>query len=433
MEDLTGKYEQEYATHFVTALGSLEESLRDCEDSQTIINGFLSSSANFYDADRAYIIEADWTENIGINTHEWCREGVEYQHDQLQYLEISNFSRWLTALKKNTPIIFQDIHELKGVSPYEVQFFSHFGVSSLIAVPFSKRLNQGFIGVDNPKRYGTDPSFLFLMAYTVVSELNEIKLGKSLTAATQALNIVPSEVVLSCFNGLVVQGYKGTLYEDDFTSDLAYTMLAYLTVVDGHKATDNQLCTVLWPNDSNDQSARSLKNIAYRLLATLKIIGLEDLVIHSNGVYRFNPKYNVVTDTNRFESICLQLKRETDPEKELAHYHAAIDLYTGNLLPRLTDNIYFIPIITYYQGLYLNLVNCYIEKQMESKQYVLAHKAAKMALTFEPHNGNLNMYMTMLIYHQAGASSAKVYYASCKEILSEAQTEHLRQRCPGIF
>ena len=71
----------------------------------------------------------------------------------------------------------------------EYDFFTQYGVRSLIAVPFSKRLNQGYIGVDNPKRYGADPAFLFIIAYAVAQELNEIKLNKSLAAAKQALKL----------------------------------------------------------------------------------------------------------------------------------------------------------------------------------------------------------------------------------------------------
>ena len=106
---------------------------------------------------------------------------------KLQYLEIKNFMRWVATLKRSEPMIFTDIEELRRTVPAEYDFFTQYGVRSLIAVPFSKRLNQGYIGVDNPKRYGADPAFLFIIAYAVAQELNEIKLNKSLAAAKQLM------------------------------------------------------------------------------------------------------------------------------------------------------------------------------------------------------------------------------------------------------
>lgn len=95
------KYQMEYALHFCNALKTLEERLRDTEDSQALINGFLQAATEFFDADRAYIIEADWIENIGISSYEWCKKGVEYKSDTVQYWEIEHFPRWTAAFKKN--------------------------------------------------------------------------------------------------------------------------------------------------------------------------------------------------------------------------------------------------------------------------------------------------------------------------------------------
>ena len=40
-KEVTNKAELDYAVNFVTALRSLEENLRDLENSQVIISGFL--------------------------------------------------------------------------------------------------------------------------------------------------------------------------------------------------------------------------------------------------------------------------------------------------------------------------------------------------------------------------------------------------------
>lgn len=430
---MSENYQMEYAVHFCTALRTLEEKLRDTEDSHTLINRFLQAAAEFYDADRAYIIESDGKENIGVNSYEWCKDGVTYRSNTLQYWEIEHLPFWTTALKKNEPIVIQTIQELQYTMPDAYNFFSRHGVHSLLAVPFSKRLNQGYIGVDNPRRYGDEAAFLFLIAYIVVQELNELKLAKCLTAATQALRLPTNSARISCFGGLTVEGCKGTLTEADFTSTQCYAMLAYLAVAENNSATAAKLALIIWPDESCETPAKSVRNIAYRLCSFLSYAGLEKLVIFSNGIYRLNPEMKVVIDVKLFEDLCNRMEEITDIDNRQKLYEEAVKLYKGNLLPRLADNINFLPHITYYQGLFINLTSWYIEHQIVEKQYIHAHRAAKDALDLDPYNGNMNMYLTILIYIQFGVGSAKTYFASIEDTLSEEQIARIKKSCPKLM
>ena len=89
---------------FREALMLLEQKLRDCEDSASLIDGLLEGTAQFYGADRAYIIEADWDIGIGLNTYEWCQPGVEHQKDMLQFMTMEVFPRWKRFLIENLPV-----------------------------------------------------------------------------------------------------------------------------------------------------------------------------------------------------------------------------------------------------------------------------------------------------------------------------------------
>lgn len=286
---------------------------------------------------------------------------------------------------------------------------------------------------DNPKRYGADPAFLFIIAYAVAQELNEIKLNKSLAAAKQALKLTAGEVRINCFNGLTIHGSKGTLSEKDFISSRCYTLLSYLAVTAGNRATANQLALILWPDESCEIPMKSVRNIAYRLRSLLGYVGLEDLVVYANGIFSFNPEIKVVTDVGLFEELCDSIEMENNPKKRYRLYEAAVGLYSGNLLPRLSDNIYFIPSITYYQGLYFRLAGRYIERQTECGEYVYAHKAAKAALAFDPFNSSLNMHLTILLYQQSGAGTANAFYTGIKRHLTEAHIQRIKQTCPNMI
>lgn len=98
---------------------------------------------------------------------------------------MEKFPRWRKALRANKPVMISDLQRLERVYPDEAAFFREYGVTTLLAAPFSKRINQGFIAVDDPTRYTDDPVFLFIASYAVVLELNEIKQQQSLLAATK--------------------------------------------------------------------------------------------------------------------------------------------------------------------------------------------------------------------------------------------------------
>lgn len=127
------------------------------------------------------------------------------------------------------------------------------------------------------------------------------------------------------------------------------------------------------------------------------------------------------------------IEMENNPKKRYRLYEAAVGLYSGNLLPRLSDNIYFIPSITYYQGLYFRLAGRYIERQTECGEYVYAHKAAKAALAFDPFNSSLNMHLTILLYQQSGAGTANAFYTGIKRHLTEAHIQRIKQTCPNMI
>ena len=207
---------------FHRGMSVLEASLRNTEDSEAIISGLLKGAAEFYGASRASVVEADWDLGIGVITYEWCKDGVSAQRDMLQCLPMEKFPRWRKALRANKPVVISDLQRLEKVYPDEAAFFREYGVTTLLAAPFSKRINQGFIAVDDPTRYTDDPVFLFIASYAVVVELNEIKQQQSLLAATKASKYNPEDIHVNFFGGMEIISSKGTLTGEDIKADQCY-------------------------------------------------------------------------------------------------------------------------------------------------------------------------------------------------------------------
>ena len=314
---------------FHRGMSVLEASLRNTEDSEAIISGLLKGAAEFYGASRASVVEADWDLGIGVITYEWCKDGVSAQRDMLQCLPMEKFPRWRKALRANKPVVISDLQRLEKVYPDEAAFFREYGVTTLLAAPFSKRINQGFIAVDDPTRYTDDPVFLFIASYAVVVELNEIKQQQSLLAATKASKYNPEDIHINFFGGMEIISSKGTLTGEDIKADQCYLLLAYLILNHKKNFTVDTLAEIICPYDELDSPYKVVNNIVYRLRRTLSVIGLDKLVIGKNGTFQINPNFNIHTDFDRFEDACIQLKTEENPDMRHSLYHSAVDMLTN--------------------------------------------------------------------------------------------------------
>ena len=412
---------------FHDGLRMLEENLRNTEDSEAIIDGLLRGAAKFYGAKRASVVEADWELGIGIITYEWCADGVEHQKEMLQNLEMELFPRWKKALDLNTPIVTANMNELGASYPDEAKFFEHFGVRSILAAPFSKRINKGFIVVDEPEHYTDDPSFLFIVSYAVVLELNEIKQQQSLLAATRASKYSDDDIRVNFFGGMEIIGPKGTLTGDDIKTEQGYLLLAYLLL--NHKRTVplDQLTKVIHHFGDTDNPYKFLNNIVYRIRRPLSIIGLEKLIIGKNGTFVVNPELKIHTDFDRFEENCRRLKYESDPDMKLALYRNAMELYKGRLLPRVQE-LWHAQLDSFYQSMYLCATKWYIHLKFSENEYLAVQKVATDALRYDNEDSELNFYAILAMGLQGNMALARKCFGAAKKYLSEEHRIVLSER-----
>jgi len=401
-------------SEFQTALCKLEANLRYCEDSVLLIDGFLQGVADYYGADRAYIIETDWELNVGLNTYEWCQPGVEHQKDMLQFMAMEIFPRWKKYLAENQPVIVPDMEALKADSPDEYYFFKKYQVSSILCAPFSKRINQGFVGVDNPTKHRDDPTFLLVISYVLVLELNEIKMQQTVDAAERrASRYNNNEVYVKTFGGLELSNHKGILLDDDIKSDQCYDLLTFLLLNHRYKFPVERLYEIVRPLDiSMDADPYSIvKNVVYRTKKSLAVIGLEELIISKNGSFVLNPEININTDFDRMDDTCQKLSVATDSDTMQSLYDAIAGLYGGIILPRICAALWMLPKVSYYQSLYMRVVKGYIVRKIHINDPLSAQRAIRDGLTIEPNDYDLNFMMAYYLALHGNIIAAQDYIA----------------------
>ena len=173
---------------------SVEKKLLDCienlvmnDDFTAAVNSGLTTILEYYDADRTYIFEFQWKENLTRNTYEICREGITPQIENLQAVPIEVVARWIDSFEdqeQNTNIFIEDVDALKDDPARRLEYdcLHPQGIKSLIAVPiFINGKLHGFLGIDNPRSHMDALTLLTQFTYIIANELQKRLLTEALT------------------------------------------------------------------------------------------------------------------------------------------------------------------------------------------------------------------------------------------------------------
>ena len=253
---------------YLRILSDLETKLRNNTNPKEKIELALQGALMFYGADRAYVIEVDDELGIGVNTYECCAPGIAPEIDNLQFMPFEMFPRWLCSLKSDTPIIITDLEQIKTEFLEEYRYLEKRSVNSLLAVPFQKRLNAGFLGVDNPKRNVEDPGFLRLVILCIVVELNEILLQEWRERRYASIK-QPTIIQANLFGKLEIISATDVLKDDSFTNESGYVLLTFLLLNRKREHPLRLLTDVIWESTDMENPYNSIKAIPHRKVGAI--------------------------------------------------------------------------------------------------------------------------------------------------------------------
>lgn len=149
------------------------------EDLENTLNTTLGELATFVEADRAYIFEYDWVENVCNNTYEWCKEGTTPEIENLQGVPLEYLPYWVETHVKGETMYIRDVLALP-VDDGVREILEPQGVKSLITIPIMDRdICAGFVGFDSVAEYhiytDKERDLLHLFAQMLVNVQNRKK------------------------------------------------------------------------------------------------------------------------------------------------------------------------------------------------------------------------------------------------------------------
>lgn len=147
-----------------------------------------------------------------------------------------------------------------------------------------------------------------------------------------------------------------TISDSDDRSRRVWSLLAYMLYNHGRSFAQEELIHLYWSNgEKSADPGNALKSIFHRIRTALDKLqpGLGRLLIRRKaGRYFWNNVMPLSLDIEDFEAHFHAAEAAGDDDVRLAEYQAALALYAGDPLPRMTDEIWTIPIVAYYHSLY---------------------------------------------------------------------------------
>lgn len=411
----------DFLAEFQNKLKFAEEEYRSVENKAEKINGLLKELTTFYAADRAFVIEIDWELGVGIPTFSYSIEGIDADLQIPRNIPAEKFHSIVKEIRGDRSVIL-DVAKMAQSDPELYSREIWHDMRYIFLVPFSNRINTGIIGIGNPVKYKENISFLQVLAYAIVAELNEIKLQERVDIANQhTAQITETDVYVTCLGGLELKSKNGILSDENITADQCYRLLVYLLCNHGKTKPVRELADIIWNDAPLNDPYRDLKNVVYRLKRFLSVIELDDFIIGSGGTFIINPKYELHIDFERFEEACISFFEETNRERRNSYFQKAKEIYKGSLLPRCDHIHWFIPRISYYQTLYMKLMKMYARQMLQDGEYLTVQKAALEGLEMEPYDVDFMVYQIISMHALGNHRLARSYYNRIEADLTDEQ------------
>ena len=212
-----------------------------------------------------------------------------------------------------------------------------------------------------------------------------------------------------------------TISDSDDRSRRVWSLLAYMLYNHGRSFAQEELIHLYWSNgEKSADPGNALKSIFHRIRTALDKLqpGLGRLLIRRKaGRYFWNNVMPLSLDTEDFEAHFHAAEAAGDDDVRLAEYQAALALYAGDPLPRMTDEIWTIPIVAYYHSLYTRAAAGAIELLEKQDRTAEAVALCRQAIHIEPYQEDLYEHLMRGLLRTGDMKGTMSVYEEMSELL----------------
>ena len=211
-----------------------------------------------------------------------------------------------------------------------------------------------------------------------------------------------------------------TLTDDINRSQKLWSVLAYLVIHRDRDIPQTEFIEQFWQEDNSSNPASALKTLLYRIRAMIEPLFGEEVqpVVSRRGSYSWNREIPCEVDTDTFESLCIRASEPgVDALDRLELYRKAVELYKGMLLPKLSDQIWLMPLVTRYHARYVTAVKELSALLVEQGLYDELAAVCLKASELDPMDESLHVLAIRALLYQGRNAAALSHYENATEML----------------
>ena len=425
----------EYCKSIEQTLSKLESSLHTSDSPEEIAMMAMQTACEFYGADWCGFLEVDL--DLGLWTPYWWHN-VSPEDKTMDLLEefgsAANLYRWVRAMKHNQAMIVPDVQAISEKYPDEFSLYGRLHVNSLLAVPVKPR-PVGFLVVRNPSRFVGRSSMLQMLAFVVLSAINEHRLFES-ARLTASHDIIQSEtdILINMFGNLEIHTSRGILRESELNSPLIYRMIAYFLLNRKTVVTSYELAEAVYPGEAVDMDnpGKNIKALLYRFRKSFALICEEPLIVTTPNGYQLNPKLHIMTDLQQFDKCWETSQQTASLMNKVDLLKQAMRMYRGDVCSSVGTDHWLLQTAAHYRLMYHTCVNELLKSLDEVGDYPDVMKYATLSLTTAPENKEAYFHLICALFHRGLPDMAKSQIQTAKNYLTEDEypdlVKYLAQR-----
>ena len=141
------------------------------------------------------------------------------------------------------------------------------------------------------------------------------------------------------------------------------------------------------------------------------------MIVRCGGSYGWSNEFETALDIEEFESLCHRSDRCDNAAERLSLLTEAISMYDGDFIPKLSSEVWVIPIAEYYHRLYLEAVEKALSILYDLQQYDKAVDICQKAVKTEPYSEALYQNLMRCKIALGDKTAAQTIYEDMSELL----------------
>lgn len=414
----------DFALGFVDRLSALENRLHISDDPDEIAHGAMKMACEFYQADWCGFLMVDL--DLGLWTpYWWYNVNPADRTAELtnEFESAAKLDRWVSAMRGNDKVYVCDAESIKVDFTEEYELYKRLRINRVLAVPVKPR-PIGFLAVRNPQRFCSDDRMLRILAYVVLTAINQrTYLESTKMALTPEAIGSDRDVIFNVFGELEFYTSKGVLREQDCKAPKCCRVVAYLLLNRKASHPPLEIAEALWPeeNFSPESVSGSIRGLIYRFRQAFSLISDYPLIESTPSGYRINPELHIMTDMQQFDKLWDAVQNAAATTRKIDLIKQAVALYKGPLFEDASSEHWIMPLVHTYNLRYIGLVNELLSKLAEGGDYPGIQQYASRALDIMPGNTKAHYWLVYAMFHSGAIEMAKSEMARAKSILTNEE------------